>query len=508
MREEGGEGQTGAEAGRSACLFRRSAAPAILFPAAFRAAGVMFRKRAFFGIAMDFFNRISLSWFQDMGHRLIQWMVGTFFVWGVARELALTLAVLVAARLLTPKLRLSMVNAARHWPLIRNHRLKVVWPALRVVTFPALWLLGQSLVTAGLAAAHEPHRIGHTITALLTAWLVIRVTSTFFADRAWGRTIASIIWAIAALNILGLMDQTVRLLDSVGMDLGGTHLTLLLVIKTFLALSLLLWLAGQSSRQLEKRIQALPNLTPSARVLFIKVTKVGLVTVGIVIALHMVGIDLSAFALFSGAIGLGVGFGLQKVVSNLISGLILLLDKSIKPGDVISLADTYGWISSLGARYVSVVTRDGIEHLIPNEELITQRVQNWSFSNKRIRLRIPVGVSYDTDLRQAMALCTDAARAAPRILLDPAPVCLFVGFGDSSLNLELRCWIEDPKNGVTGAKSDVLLGIWDRFRANDIEVPFPQRDLHFRAPPPAEPCPPGAAPLQSAASAHQLRDDP
>ncbi|MBC9866864.1 MAG: mechanosensitive ion channel, partial [Opitutae bacterium] len=176
-----------------------------------------------------------------------------------------------------------------------------------------------------------------------------------------------------------------------------------------------------------------------------------------------------------------LGFGLQKVISILISGVILLLVKSIKPGDVISLNQTYGWINKLSARYVSVITRDGLEHLIPNEDLITNRVENWSFSDPKIRLRAPIGVSYDCDLRKAQELCLEAAMACPRVLNDPAPRCHVRGFGDNWVDLELRFWIPDPSKGVTNIKSMVYLEIWDRFLQHGIEIPFPQRDLHLRS---------------------------
>ncbi|CAN0600555.1 unnamed protein product, partial [Laminaria digitata] len=166
---------------------------------------------------------------------------------------------------------------------------------------------------------------------------------------------------------------------------------------------------------------------------------------------------------FGGALGVGIGFGLQKIVSNFISGIILLMDKSIKPGDTIGVAGTYGWIQSLGARYVSVITRDGIEHLIPNEELIVTRVENWSFSGKRIRLRAPVGISYNSDPRKAMALCIEATEGIERIIEYPKPVCQLTEFGDSSVNLEIRFWIRDPQNGTGNVKTQVLLGVWDRF---------------------------------------------
>ena len=215
------------------------------------------------------------------------------------------------------------------------------------------------------------------------------------------------------------------------------------------------------------------------QVLTAKLAKVVLLTLAVVVALNAVGIDLTAFAVFSGAIGVGVGFGLQKVVSNLISGVILLLDRSIKPGDVIEIAGTYGWITRLNARFVSVSTRDGIEHLIPNEDLITQRVTNWSYSDDRVRLHVAVGIGYLCDVREAMRLCVEAAKAVKRVLETPAPICLLKAFGDSSIDLELRFWIRDPRNGTANIRSEVMLGIWDSFREHGIEFPYPQRDIHL-----------------------------
>ena len=254
------------------------------------------------------------------------------------------------------------------------------------------------------------------------------------------------------------------------------------VIEGLFSLAVLLWLATVCSRVLERRISRLPNLTPSVQVLFSKLLKIVLITIAIVAAIRTVGIDLTAFAVLSGAIGVGIGFGLQKAVSNLISGVMLLLDKSIKPGDVIAVGGTYGWVSSLGARYVSVVTRDGIEHLIPNEDFITQGVENWSYSNSKVRLKIPIGISYKSDVRKAQGLCLDAAAEVSRVVADPPPVCPLKGFGDSSVDLELRIWIEDPQNGVSNVKSEVLLLVWDKFHEHGIEIPFPQRDLHLKPP--------------------------
>jgi small-conductance mechanosensitive channel len=217
------------------------------------------------------------------------------------------------------------------------------------------------------------------------------------------------------------------------------------------------------------------------QVLFTKSLKMVLVSLAAIFAINAVGIDLTGLAVLGGLAVVALGFGLQKIVSNLISGVILLLDKSIKPGDIISVTGTYGWVTALGGRYVSVVTRDGVEHLIPNETLISQPVENWTHTQRRTRLKLDVGVHHESDVRQVIALCEDAARTTERVLPEPAPKCLFIEFGESSLKLQLRFWIGDAQNGVQNVKSDVLLQIWDRFKQTGVRVPYPQRDLHIRS---------------------------
>jgi small-conductance mechanosensitive channel len=204
--------------------------------------------------------------------------------------------------------------------------------------------------------------------------------------------------------------------------------------------------------------------------------------IAVVAAMSGLGIDLTAFTVFSGAVGVGVGFGLQKVVSNFISGIIILLDRSIKPGDTISLGDTFGWIRELRARFVSVVTRDGREYLIPNEDFITREVINWSFSNDLVRLDVPFGVSYESDPHQVSALAIEAAASVPRVETAHKPVCWMTAFGDSSLDFVLRFWIRDPQNGLTNIRGQVLLALWDTFQANGVQIPFPHRELIVRSP--------------------------
>jgi small-conductance mechanosensitive channel len=301
-------------------------------------------------------------------------------------------------------------------------------------------------------------------------------------DPLWSRFVAVVVWVIAALSILDLLAPTMATLDGVAITLGGLRISALRVVEAVLSLALLLWIATLVGRVLERRITAATNLTPSLQVLIIKLLKIVLALIAVIVALRTVGIDLTAFALLTGAIGVGIGFGLQKLVSNFVSGITILLDRSIKPGDVLVVGNTYGRVHSLGARYVSVITRDGTEFLIPNEDLVTQQVINWSYSSDQVRLKLPIGISYNSDVRRAIALCLEAASVVERVLKQPAPVCLLMGFGNNSVDLELRFWIKDPMNGVSNVKSEVLLRVWDHFHAHDIEIPFPQRDLHIRKP--------------------------
>jgi small-conductance mechanosensitive channel len=318
-----------------------------------------------------------------------------------------------------------------------------------------------------------------TTARLMTAWLLIRLTTAMLRDSNWARLISTTAWIIAALHILKLLGPTIELFDQLAINLGGVRISLLLLFKGVIVFTVLLKLTSSASNLLENRIFSLKELTPSVQVLLSKALRLTLLAIAVVVALSSLGINLSAFAFIGGAIGVGVGFGLQKVVSNLVSGVILLLDRSIKPGDVIAIGSTYGRIQSLGARYVSVATRDRTEYLIPNEDLITTQVVNWSFSDNLVRLKIAVGVSYNSDIHAVMGLMVAAADGVPRVLAHPEPICQLKDFGDSSVDMELYVWINDPENGVGNVSSAVRLAIWDSFKAHGIVIPFPQRDVHM-----------------------------
>lgn len=315
--------------------------------------------------------------------------------------------------------------------------------------------------------------------SLLTAWIVVRLASNLVRNPVFAKAFATIAWSIAALNILGFLDPLVAALQGFGFTIGGATITAYGVITGIITAVLLIWGAQFLASVSEQSLKRVDSLNPSLQVLFSKVVRIALLAVAVLIALSSAGIDLTALAVFSGALGVGLGFGLQKVVSNFISGIILLMDRSIKPGDVIETQGTYGWINKLAARYTSVVTRDGTEYLIPNEDMITQPVINWSHSDRNVRRRIPVQVAYSSDVKKAMALMEEAAGNVSRILKSPAPRTLMRGFGSDGVDLELRFWIDDPFNGVSNVASEVMLGIWDLFHENGIEFPFPQRDLHI-----------------------------
>jgi small-conductance mechanosensitive channel len=312
---------------------------------------------------------------------LSRWFVEDVLVLSTLGQVAVIALAFLAALPVAPGLRrwIERLGKTKRMEKGGIQAARVIAP----LALPIVWLILQwtSVIVANQAG--WPHQLIQITVSLLTAWVVIRLASQLVQDPTWSKLIAISAWTVAALNIVGLLDDAIILLDGLALQLGDLRVSALTAIKGMLSLALLLWLATMLSSLLERRIRTLPNLTPSVQVLFAKLLKIVLITVAIVAALSTVGIDLTAFAVFSGAVGVGIGFGLQKVVSNLISGVILLMDKSVKPGDVISVGETYGWINTLGARYASVVTRDGTEFLIPNEDIITQQVVNWSRSGSR-----------------------------------------------------------------------------------------------------------------------------
>ena len=315
------------------------------------------------------------------------------------------------------------------------------------------------------------------------SWLLISVISHVIRSKTVRSVFAWLAWIYVAAAVLGIVDDVAALLDGAGFNVGSTRISVLTVLKTGLVLGILMWAASAFGNFLDRRIQSVDELTPSLRVLLGKVVRIALIVLAGFITLQSFNIDLTALTVLSGAVGVGIGFGLQKVVSNFISGIIILLDQSIKPGDTISLGDTFGWIRELRARFVSVVTRDGREFLIPNEDFITREVINWSFSDKYVRLDVDFGVAYDSNPHEVIELAIAAASSVDRVdSIRKKPVCWMTEFGDSSLNFKLRFWIDDPQQGLTNIRGKVLLALWDAFHEHDVGIPFPHREIIFRNP--------------------------
>ena len=408
------------------------------------------------------------------------WLDTHVLVFDNAIQAGLIVLALLLGRLLGPQLRQVVANLSENRPWradIRGFMARLGAHSSLITMLVFLWIAAEVGTRTELFGNH----LTRTVASLVNAWVVIRLVSGLIRNESLARFVAWAAWSLAALTTLGLFDAAGELLDGMAMTFGEVRISVLTVAKGVMALGVLLWVTVSISNVLERRISRAESLTPSVQVLVAKLTKIVLVTLAFLIAINSLGIDLTALTVFGGALGIGIGLGLQKVASNLVSGLTLLMDKSIKPNDVIAVGGTYGWIVSLGARYAAVRTRDGIEHLIPNEELITQRVENWTHSDKTVRLKIPVGISYRSDVRLAMRLCLEAAGAVGRVLAAPEPRCLLMGFGDSSVDLEIRIWIGDPEEGRSNVMSEVLLGVWDRFHEHGIEIPFPQRDLHLKS---------------------------
>ncbi len=319
------------------------------------------------------------------------------------------------------------------------------------------------------------------IANLLTAWVIINLLSDLIKNKLISQTFSILIWTIAALHVVGLYDLVVNILNNISYTSGNIHISLLMVIKGTLTLFIFFWIATKFSYFSEKKIKKVSSLTPSIKVLLTKLLKFLIYTAVILITISSLGIDLTALAVVGGAVGVGVGFGLQKVVSNFISGIIILLDKSVKPGDVIEIDDVYGEIKSISLRYISVLTLDGKEYIIPNEDLITKKVINWSYSDNLVRTSISVGVSYSSDVNKAMELLKEALQNIDRILKKPEPKIFLNEFDNSAVNLEIKFWIKDPENGISNIKSEVNKNIWNLFNENDIIIPFPQQDIHFKS---------------------------
>ncbi|QQA45050.1 mechanosensitive ion channel family protein [Pelagovum pacificum] len=395
-----------------------------------------------------------------------------------AYQILIVLALLFAAHLLNialaPRIR-HWMHTREGWPKWRLRVMVVVQRRLRMIFFVTLiWIVVW--IMREVTWPSRSYILG-IVANLALAWLIVALTTRLIQNPVLRTVVRYGAWVWITLRILGLTEEFASLLDGVAFELGSTRISLLIVLQACLIIGVLFIIARFLATQSSVRIQSNEDISPSMQVLATKALQTVLYGAAFFVGLKTVGVDLTGLAVLSGAIGVGLGFGLQKVVSNLVSGVILLLDKSIKPGDVISLGETFGWITTLGARYVSITTRDGKEYLIPNEDLITGQVVNWSHANDFVRLDIYFGTAYGDDPHLVRRIAVEAAQGVERVLVSRAPVCHIVGFGDSSVDYILRFWIDDPRGGLTNIRGNVYLALWDAFQENGISIPFPQREV-------------------------------
>ncbi|WP_108502751.1 mechanosensitive ion channel family protein [Paracoccus indicus] len=415
----------------------------------------------------------------EQGQVLLTGLLRPWNSYQLAITLALFLLAHLLARIFTPRLQ-AWMRSREDWPMWRLRVLVLVRRRLRGIIFVAL-IWSVVIVMREVTWPSRSYLLV-LLANLALAWLIIVFTTRLITNAILRRAVrwGALTWV--TLSALDLTGTAARLLDHMDVEMGEVRISVLMLLQMLTVLTVFFLIAKFMSRWLSARIAASENLSPSMRVLSVKLLQTALFIAAFVIGLRAIGVDLTALAFLSGAIGLGIGFGLQKVVSNLVSGVIILMDKSIKPGDVISIGETFGWINQLGARYASISTRDGREYLIPNEDLITGQVVNWSHSDEFVRLDINFGTSYDDDPHLVRRIAVEASLTDDRVLQSRPPVCHIVGFGDSSVDYVLRFWIKDPTGGLTNIRGKVFLALWDSFKANGVSIPFPQREVRVLNP--------------------------
>ena len=365
-----------------------------------------------------------------------------------------------------------------------------------LVTAPVVVALVSVIIARSLLDTHYDVTLLDAAMRLISAYIIVRVGVLLFAaslgNKSWMQHLENrltlFIWLVFAADYLGWLDPIISGLDSIGIASGKSRVTVWSVLKLLFTLTLFVLVAAWLSRWLDRRLKKLSNLAPSTRIGLAKFANAFLIGLSILMGLNAAGVDLTALTVLTGAIGLGLGFGLQSIAANFVSGFVLLMDRSIKPGDVISLSgqsgtstENFGWVQELRGRYVVVRDRDGIEMLVPNQQLISNAVINWSYTDPRIRLKLPVRVSYADDPEVALQILLTACEGQRRVLRDPAPVSRLMQFGDHGIELELRFWISDPQEGVNNVRSEVNRTIWALFKEHKITIPVAQREIRMLA---------------------------
>jgi len=353
------------------------------------------------------------------------------------------------------------------------------------------------LVLAGRAVlVHFQHNVSllnlaiPLLTAMAIITFVVHLQRLVFAPGSllatFERTIVWIVWIGFAIYVLGLAPEILEYFDSVGFRFGGHRISLLLIAQAVIWVMIALLLALWVGRLLEDRLMSAQGMDMTLRVMLTKLMRALLVLIAVLVVLPLVGIDLTALSVFGGALGVGLGFGLQKIASNYISGFIILLDRSVTIGDLVTIEKHTGRLSKMTARYIVVRALDGTEAIIPNETVITSAVINQSYTDRKVAIAMSVQISYESDLELAMQILREVAKRHPRVLPEPVPAVLIKAFADNGIDLELAAWVEDPEQGKTNLRSEIYYGIWQEFKARGVVIPYPQREVRLVGDAPAE----------------------
>ena len=422
---------------------------------------------------------------QEQVQALIDWALATATDINVALQLGLVLVAFIPALIFGPRLR-HVVESLTRGRIKSGLSRRLLTAGIALAT-PLALLAVLAVERVILGAVDRPIHLVDAAMSLMTAWLVIRAVTLVIRSRFWSKLAFYIAWPVAALDVFGLLDDVVAQMQALAIPLGETEdgepvdLSLFDILRTMIYFGALFWAASFAGRAINTQLERADEISPALRALIAKVLGFVLPIVALLIALQLTGFNLATLAIFSGAVGIGVGLGLQKTVANFAAGFTLLADKSIKPGDALEVDGTFGWVTGMQSRYVSMRTRDGTEHLIPNEHFIANGVINWSKSDRIVRMHAPFGVAYETrDLKRVQQLAIEAAQSVERVVPDKEPVCNLMEYGDSSVNFDLRFWISDPQNGLSNVRSEVLMAIWEAFHENGVEFPYPQVDVHLK----------------------------
>ena len=359
--------------------------------------------------------------------------------------------------------------------------------SLKRIAFPLIALVLVVILRKVLAALHWEHlSLLHLAGPLLVslalarmfAYVLRRVLPQGLFLTSFERVVTVIIWFGVILHLTGLADPVIEALEQVSIPVGKQKLDLWMLVHGTVTVGVTLLVALWIASLIESRLMAAERLDANLREVMARLAKAVLAVIALLSSLSLVGIDVTALSVFSGALAVGLGFGLQKIAANYVSGFIILLDRSMRLGNLVAVdATTTGIVSQITTRYTVLKMLTGTEVIIPNEYLVSNIVRNLSFSDTRVRVAVNVQVSYKTDLDQAMQLMIDAARQQERVLSDPEPAVMLTDFADSGINLELGFWIPDPEAGTGGVRSDINLAIWKAFRESGIEIPYPQREV-------------------------------